>query len=105
MRQEAAVSEYSFIIPPDFDEWSWEWECKGYYPGSSIVSDGRVYILCFYDPVRLGQTIESYLQSDGFFFESNLVVVPSVTRPNLERAAEWLVTSGRLTSLVASGSE
>ena len=37
------------------------------------------------------------------FFEPNLVVVQSVTRSEMERAAEWLVQSGQSASLLAEG--
>jgi hypothetical protein len=62
------------------------------------VAGGR-YRLNFYDPVRLRQEIEREFRRGGMFFEPNLVVVPSVTRSDMERAAELLVKSGQMTSL------
>jgi hypothetical protein len=40
---------------------------------------GRDYRLSFYDPVRLGQEIQSEFERGSIFFEPNLVVVKSVT--------------------------
>jgi hypothetical protein len=60
-----------------------------------------MYRLAFYDPVRLGQDVEEELQHGGFFFEPNLVVVPSITRQNMEKATAQLVNQAGLGLLVA----
>lgn len=50
---------------------------------------------------RLRQDIEEELQGGRFFFEPNLVVVPSVTRENMEKAVKALIQSGDVSALSA----
>ena len=52
---------------------------------------GKQYRLSFYDAVRLSQDIESDFEKGAVFFEPNLVIVRSVTRVEMERAAEQLM--------------
>jgi hypothetical protein len=56
--------------------------------------------LCGLLAVRLGQEIESELQSEGLFFEPNVVVVKSLTGSNMRQAAENLAQSGLIKFLV-----
>jgi|SRR5580704_4082869 hypothetical protein len=77
------------------------WEAKGYFPGAQLTVSGKRYDLMFYDPVRLRQDVESELERGEVFFEPNLVIIQSVTRANMERAAALLVESGQVASLVA----
>jgi hypothetical protein len=93
------VSNFSFDLPAD--EREWEWESKGYYPGARLTVSGKHYSLNFYDPVRLGQEIQGEFERGLVFSEPNLVVIKSVTRADMEQAAEQLVQSGRLAFLVA----
>jgi hypothetical protein len=94
------MSSFSFVLPADFDEYEWEVTSKGCFSEARITVAGRRYRLNFYDPVRLGQEIESEFRRGGMFFEPNLVVVPSVTRSDMERAVELLLKSGQMTSLI-----
>jgi len=94
------VSRFSLELPADFADYEWEVEAKGWFSEARIVASGKQYRLTFYDPVRLGQEIESELGRDGAFFEPNLVIVQSVTRANMERAAALLARSGRAACLV-----
>jgi hypothetical protein len=92
------------LIFPDyysdtFDET--EVEVKGWFSGAKLSVDGNHYTLNFYDPVRLGQTVADDLQERRVFFEPNLVVVKSVTRANMQQAAQALVQSGQVASLIA----
>jgi hypothetical protein len=56
--------------------------------------------LCGLPAVRLGQEIESELQSEGLFFEPNVVVVKPLTGSNMRQAAENLAQSGLIKFLV-----
>ncbi|KRR24723.1 hypothetical protein CQ14_05065 [Bradyrhizobium lablabi] len=94
------MSPFSFDLPADFADYEWEVEAKGWYSDARIIVSGKRYRLNFYDPVRLGQEIESELQREGSFFEPNLVIVQSVTRANMERAAVLLAQSSQLACLV-----
>jgi hypothetical protein len=94
------MAGYSLIFPEDFDEYESEVTAKGWYGNAGLSHSGKVYRLIFYDPVRLGQTIEDELQRGRAFFEPNLIVVRSVTRSDMERAVELLVRSGQTSLLV-----
>lgn len=93
------MKDIHFELPLDFSEYELELESKGWFSDTCLVFEGRRYRLNFYDSARLTQEIESNLSDDLLFFEKNLIVIPSVTRRNMERAVEVLVHSGRVTSL------
>lgn len=88
-------------LPADFDDHAWEVEAKGWFGGAQLKAAGKTYKLNFYDPVRLAQEIEAVLATGRVFFEPNLVVVKSVTRGEMEQAAESLMSSVLLDDLVA----
>jgi hypothetical protein len=94
------MSQFSLGLPADFTDYEWQLESKGCFFGAWMIAGGKRYRLNFYDPVRLGQEIEDELNRGNVFFERNLVIVQSVTRANMERAAAYLVESGQATSLV-----
>jgi hypothetical protein len=91
---------FALLFPGDFSDYEWEVKAKGSFSEARLAVSGKHYRLNFYDPVRLQQEIESELQCGLVFFEPNLVVVNSVTRSDMERAAEALVQSSQL-SLIA----
>ena len=73
----------------------------GSFSEARLVVLGRKYRLNFFDPVRLAQEVQSALHRGAVFFESNVVVVPSLTRENMERAAAEVMRSGNVASLIA----
>jgi hypothetical protein len=87
-------------LPADFDE-LWEVEAKGWF-SAELVYLGRTYAVNFYDPVRLAQTIEGDLETSGFFFEENLVVVRIVNRQQIEDAVRKLFETGQIHRLIPS---
>jgi hypothetical protein len=95
------VTDYSLVFPEGFDDYAWEVESKGWFGEARLTSMGRSYRIIFYEPVRLAQEIEDELKRGKPFLEQNLVVVPSVTRQNMETAVEYLVQYGQLSLLVA----
>jgi hypothetical protein len=97
----ANMSDFSLIFPEGFEDYAWELEPKGRFNEARLEFQGCWYRLMFYDPVRLGQDIEDELQRGGVFFEPNPVVVPTVTRQNMDKAAARLVRQARLGWLVA----
>lgn len=97
---EAAV-EYSLILPENFDDYGWEVESKGYFSEAKLAFAGKLYPLHFYDAGRLSQEIESELQRGSAFFEPNLIVLHSVTRENMNKSIEALVSSGAVNLLVS----
>jgi hypothetical protein len=85
------MSSFSFDLPADFAEHEWEAEAKGWISEARLTVSGKQYRLHFFDPARLGQEIQDELECGRVFFEPNLVVVQSVTKANMERAAALLV--------------
>jgi len=97
----AVKTEYSLNFPNEFDDYAGEVESKGCFSEARLVLLGRRYRVNFYDPVRLAQEIESALHRGTVFCEPKVVVVRSVTRENMERAAAEVVRSGSVASLIA----
>lgn len=89
-----------FALPSHFADYESEVTAKGYFSEARMTISDMCYRLMFYDSARLGQEIESELQHGGVFFEPNLVVVRSVTAFEMKRAAEKLVQSGQMNSLI-----
>ncbi len=99
--EKRAMSNSALILPGDFDDYEWEVKAKGFFSEARLSVSGKRYRLTFYDPVRLSQETESEVQRGGPFFESNLVIVSSVTRCDMERAVETLMKSGQEAFLIA----
>ncbi|SEK81452.1 hypothetical protein SAMN05216359_103187 [Roseateles sp. YR242] len=93
------MSSHSLTLPSDFADYEWEVAAKGWFSEALITVAEKQYRLNFYDSTRLGQEIESELENGRVFFEPNLVIVRSVTRAEMERAAEQLAQSGLVASL------
>ena len=70
------MTNYTLTFPDDFDDYEWEVRSKGWFGDAKLKLLGKEYRLNFYDPVRLGQEIESELHRRTAFFEPNLVVIP-----------------------------
>ncbi|MHC2282531.1 hypothetical protein ACVME8_009174 [Bradyrhizobium diazoefficiens] len=87
-------------MPADFEDYGPEVEAKGWFSEARIVVAKTRYQINFYDPARLIQHVEADLEGDRIFFEPNLVTVRAVTRAHMESAAEELVQSGRVSSLL-----
>jgi len=85
-------------LPSDFDDYLSD--AKGYFRGAQLTYKGQVYVLTFYDPVRLAQEIEADLERSGFFFEENMIVVREVSRQLLEDAVKKLVATGQVNQLL-----
>lgn len=59
---------------------AFEIELKGWFTAHIELENGDRYALNFYDPTRLTQELEDYVQMGRpYFYELNLVVVPRVT--------------------------
>ncbi len=86
---------FTLELDESFDKYAWETEAKGWFPNAVAIVDQRRYRVTFYDSARLAQDIADELKTAQVFFESNLVVVPSVTRQNMEHAIRAIVSTGR----------
>ncbi|CAN1576165.1 hypothetical protein MCELHM10_03905 [Paracoccaceae bacterium] len=94
------MPDYSLALPADFDDYAPDLEAKGWFGDAVLIVSGRRFRLCFYDPVRLAQEIESEFERGAEFFEPNLVVIPSITKQKMLLAAERLAGSKRLDQLL-----
>lgn len=72
------------LLPDDFDDYAWEVERKGWFAHAAVLIDGTRQDVTFYDPVRLQQDIEMEIERGPVFLEDNIVVIPAVTRPQME---------------------
>ncbi|MGY3449863.1 hypothetical protein [Bradyrhizobium sp. USDA 4353] len=88
------MQEFALMFPPDFADYEWEVTVKGHFSQAKLVVDGRSYSLSFFDPARLAQEIQDELSRGEIFLEPNLVVISSLTRVEIERAVELLMTRG-----------
>lgn len=95
------MSDFSLILPNDFDEYAWEVEAKGWFSDVMVNIAGKVYKLNFYDPARLNQEIEDDFSGNVAFVGGNLVVVRAVNRANIEIAVSDLVRSNRIYALAS----
>jgi hypothetical protein len=59
---------------------------RGWLSGSIVELDGCRIPIAFYDPIRLAQSIDTQVRAAGYYCEGAVIVVPSVTRANIEKA-------------------
>ena len=93
------MSSYELSFPKDFDDYEWELESKGWFSDITMKVGDVNYRLNFYDSARLSQDIDDELLAHEAFFEENLIIVKVVNRLHIENAVQYLVESGRYTSL------
>ena len=77
------------VYPIEWDERDhMERPAKGWLSGVIVqAEDGVEHELSFYDPIRLAQEIESELgEGKSGFIERGLIVVPEVTKENIDKA-------------------
>ncbi len=90
----------------DFDErTAFEVEQKGYFEqGIAVLPDGRRVKVCFWDPIRLAQDLETEQKLGRISIgEPGLILIPKVTVENMQRAISEIYRKGyfdRLVSLV-----
>jgi hypothetical protein len=96
------ANSYDVIFPECLDGYEFETEAKGYLVGVSVVTKGQTFELTIYDQTRLTQEIDDALRSTRPYFAApNLLVVPSVTRPEISRAIQVLA-EGKFQELLPS---
>jgi copper chaperone CopZ len=76
----------------DDDDWTIT-EVKGWIEVTVSWPEGEKAIT-FYDPSRLTQEIRDGIAGHGYFAESAVVVVPTVTREAIEAAVAQMAESG-----------
>ena len=88
------TANITYHFPPEFDERAeYEMALKGHLWGGEVeLPDGRRFPITFFDPVRLGQDLESAVRhGEPAFVEPALVVIPEVTREGILRTLPVLV--------------
>jgi hypothetical protein len=102
----SAESEPMLSFTSDFDERTeFEVEQKGFFEHAvACLPDGRRISVCFSDPSRLAQDLETEQELGRISIgEPGLIVIPKVTVANMMKAIEELYQNGyfdRLSSLV-----
>jgi hypothetical protein len=99
LTEDLTVIKFQLVLPNDFDEYAWEVESKGWF-NAIAEFDGNRYQISFYDPTRLSQDIEDELDENPIFYESNLLVVKSVDRSNMEKAVEYVANTGKYIGMI-----
>jgi hypothetical protein len=92
-----SLQQYTIEFPDWYDDRAvFEVTPKGWLDGIVVqLADGSRYQLCFYDPVRLQQTLNDDVElGKPFFAEPNLVIVPEITTKAVEAAVAGLVRDG-----------
>ena len=97
-----AVTDFLIRFPPDFDDYGWEVQSKGWFDGADVVWEGAVMRVTFYDPVRLAEEIDEEVAASRTPAFRNLIVVPVVTREAMEHAVRALVGTGEIDRLSPS---
>ena len=85
------------IFPLGFDaRWEAEMTDNGYFSDVVIRFDnGSRYRVNFIDVVRLGQDLESEVESgSSYLAEPGMIVVPSVTAESIKKSVDGLVRQG-----------
>ena len=95
------------ILPEGFNERSaYEANAKGWMVAQLEADDGRRYPLFFYDPVRLQQDLETYIEDgEACLAEPGMIVLPEITIEAAERAVAFLWRRGYFASLLAERSK
>ncbi|MFI0968393.1 hypothetical protein ACH4S8_44745 [Streptomyces sp. NPDC021080] len=76
------------------DDYDWAiQEAKGWLD-VTVTWDGDAQVVEVYDPVRLAQSVTSETARLGHFKARRLLVVPSVTRENIESAVSAIADEG-----------
>jgi hypothetical protein len=90
-------------FPFEFDErTAFEVEEKGFFDHAVVIlADGSRYNLHFYDPVRLAQELETEQKYGGSCVaDPGLVVIPRVTKCNMEAAVRQLAENDYFSAMV-----
>lgn len=96
----------TLVFTCEFDErTAWEVEQKGFFEHAlTRLPNGLEIHVCFWDPIRLSQDLETGLKHGmSCFAEPGLIVVPSVTVDNMKSAIVQLYCNGYFDRLIGIG--
>ena len=97
------MDDYTLNWPPDFDDFAWELESKGWFVGLEVVVGDRILRPTFYDPIRLSQDMDAELRSSGIFTQPVIIVIKRLSRESIEAAIEKLASEGQLGRITGHG--
>lgn len=94
-RREHPQLTVQVVYPATMDEYDWAMtEAKGWIEVTVRSTEG-VNRITFYDPVRLAQEVQDAMkQPPGYFTESAVVVVPTVTKGAIEAVIAHMTGDG-----------
>ena len=98
------MTEYSrptLRLYDGFDDDEWLLRDKGYLCGVRVDWRDTYYLVDFYDPVRLSQSVEP--GDPPRLLGVNVVVVPEVSRLTMQKAMDKIATSGQIETLRERG--
>jgi len=102
-----ATNEYKLIFPKDFDERAeYEAEERGLLDYVKVqLGNQYTYDVCFFTPARILVELDLIRQAgEDCFAEPGLIVIPAITRPEMEKAVAFLAKSGYFKRLQPSNS-
>ena len=88
---------FELILPADFDERAeYEAEQRGLLDYVKVhLADGQTYSICFFTPSRVAVELDLIRQAgEACFAESGLIVIPAITRSEMENAVRFLAAAG-----------
>ncbi|MET9875061.1 hypothetical protein ABZZ36_10625 [Actinacidiphila glaucinigra] len=89
--------------PAPMDEYDWAiQEAKGWLDVTVVWNGGR-RVVGVYDPVRLAQSVTDDVGRLGRFTAGSLLVVPGVTRENIESAISAIADEGFFDQMECGG--
>jgi hypothetical protein len=80
--------------PEPMDDFDWAMQEAEGWLDVTVAWDGGSRVVEVYDPVRLAQTVTGDVARLGRFSSGSLLVVPSVTRENIETAVAAIADEG-----------
>ena len=102
--QVTAKDIYEVSFPDYFDSYAGAIEAKGFFADVAVTVGELHYKPVFYDGVRLRQEYEDQFAHKAIAFsEPNLVIIPAVTRQNIEAAIHELAKTGFRTLIAETG--
>ncbi|MDR1911459.1 MAG: hypothetical protein LBQ52_03820 [Helicobacteraceae bacterium] len=92
-----SANDFRIVYPEWFDELAeFEHKGKGYLEGVIALFDGKEIPFTFYDITRFNQDFEYECAQKGFAYFENLVVLPAITKANINRAVNKIFNAARI---------
>lgn len=88
---------YELVLPADFDARAeYEEEQRGLLDYVKVsFTGGSTYSVCFFTPSRIAVELEAVRQAgEACVAEPGLVIVPAITRSEMEKAVDFLASVG-----------